>query len=66
MLVTRISWIALLVRGTFEKGYEFYQAIEHPFAKALYMMFMISEVHPFNDGNGRISRIMMNSELSSS
>lgn len=24
---------------------------------------MISEVHPFNDGNGRISRIMMNAEL---
>lgn len=52
-----------LVRGTLRKGYEFYQALEHPFAKALYMMFMISEVHPFNDGNGRISRIMMNSEL---
>lgn len=52
-----------LVRGTLRKGYEFYQALEHPFAKALFMMFMISEVHPFNDGNGRISRIMMNSEL---
>lgn len=52
-----------LVRGTLRKGYEFYQAIEHPFAKALFMMFMINEVHPFNDGNGRISRIMMNSEL---
>ena len=26
-------------------------------------MFMISEVHPFNDGNGRVSRIMMNAEL---
>ena len=52
-----------LVRGTLRKGYEFYQALEHPFAKALYMMFVISEVHPFNDGNGRISRIMMNSEL---
>ncbi len=52
-----------LVRGTLRKGYELYQALEHPFAKALFMMFMISEVHPFNDGNGRISRIMMNSEL---
>lgn len=52
-----------LVRGTLRKGYEFYQALEHPFAKALFMMFMISEVHPFNDGNGRVSRIMMNSEL---
>jgi len=28
------------------------------------MMFMISEIHPFTDGNGRIARIMMNAELS--
>ena len=28
-------------------------------------MFLISEVHPFIDGNGRIARIMMNAELSS-
>ena len=27
------------------------------------MMFLISEVHPFEDGNGRLSRIMMNAEL---
>lgn len=52
-----------LVRGTLRKGFEFYQALEHPFARALFMLFMISEVHPFNDGNGRISRIMMNAEL---
>jgi len=26
-------------------------------------MFIISEVHPFEDGNGRIARIMMNAEL---
>lgn len=26
-------------------------------------MFMISEVHPFDDGNGRIARVMMNAEL---
>jgi len=52
-----------LVRGTLHKGYEYYQALEHPFAKALFMLFMVSEVHPFNDGNGRISRVMMNAEL---
>ena len=52
-----------LVRGTLLKGYEYYQALEHPFARALFMLFMVSEVHPFNDGNGRISRIMMNAEL---
>lgn len=53
----------ILVRGTLMKGFEFYQALESPFAKALFILFMISEVHPFNDGNGRISRIMMNAEL---
>ncbi len=52
-----------LVRGTLRKGYGYYQSLEHPFAKALFMMFMVSEVHPFNDGNGRMSRIMMNAEL---
>ena len=52
-----------VVRGTLMKGYEYYQSLESAFAKALFMLFMISEVHPFNDGNGRISRIMMNAEL---
>ena len=27
------------------------------------MMFLVSEVHPFADGNGRVARIMMNTEL---
>ena len=27
------------------------------------MMFLIAEVHPFSDGNGRAARIMMNAEL---
>jgi fido (protein-threonine AMPylation protein) len=27
------------------------------------MMFFVSEVHPFADGNGRVARVMMNSEL---
>lgn len=27
------------------------------------MMFLVSEVHPFADGNGRAGRIMMNAEL---
>ena len=52
-----------LVKGTLNYGYKFYSALKDPFARAIFMMFMISEVHPFNDGNGRISRIMMNAEL---
>ena len=54
-----------LVPGTLKKGFEWYSILQHPFAKAVYMMFLISEVHPFLDGNGRIARIMMNAELSS-
>lgn len=52
-----------LVKGTLIKGFDYYQALKDPFAKAAYIMFMISEVHPFLDGNGRIARVMMNAEL---
>lgn len=52
-----------LVRGTLIKGFEFYSALTNSLAKAAYIMFMISEIHPFLDGNGRIARIMMNAEL---
>jgi hypothetical protein len=51
------------VKGTLKRGFDYYVALRHPFAKAVYMMFMVSEVHPFLDGNGRIARIMMNAEL---
>jgi Fic family protein len=54
-----------LVPGTLKKGFDWYSLLQHPFAKAVYMMFMVSEVHPFLDGNGRIARVMMNAELSS-
>ena len=52
-----------LVKGTLIKGFDFYQALSHPFAKAAYIMFIVSEVHPFLDGNGRIARVMMNAEM---
>lgn len=54
-----------LVPGTLKKGYEWYSMLQHPFARASFMMFMVSEVHPFLDGNGRIARVMMNAEFSS-
>ena len=53
-----------LVVGTLKKGFEWYSLLREPFAKAVYMMFLVSEVHPFLDGNGRIARVMMNAELS--
>ncbi len=54
-----------LVIGTLHKSFDYYQALTHPFAKAVFMMFVISEVHPFLDGNGRLARVMMNAELTS-
>jgi hypothetical protein len=52
-----------LVEGTLRQGFKYYAALTDPMAKAIFMMFMISEIHPFTDGNGRISRIMGNAEL---
>lgn len=49
--------------GTLCQGFERYKLLEPGLEKALFMQFLISEVHPFDDGNGRLSRIMMNSEL---
>jgi len=54
-----------LVRGTLIQSFDFYSALTHPFAKAAFIMFVVSEVHPFLDGNGRMARVMMNAELSS-
>ena len=51
------------VRGTLRRGFEMSRALAHPFARAVFVLFVTSEVHPFSDGNGRVSRIMMNSEL---
>lgn len=58
-----VDWT--LVNGTLKKGFDWYTLLKDPFAKAVYMMFLVSEVHPFLDGNGRIARVMMNAELSS-
>ncbi len=51
------------VLGTLSHGFERYKLLKPGLAKALFMQFLISEVHPFDDGNGRLSRIMMNAEL---
>jgi Fic family protein len=52
-----------LVEGTLEQGFDLYRSLETPFARAVLMMFLIAEVHPFADGNGRTARVMMNAEL---
>ena len=52
-----------LVEGTLRKGFEWLQGLNSAFKRAVFMMFLIAEVHPFTDGNGRCARIMMNAEL---
>lgn len=52
-----------LVQGTLEQGFERYITLPKGLARAAFILFLISEVHPFTDGNGRIARIMMNAEL---
>jgi fido (protein-threonine AMPylation protein) len=52
-----------LVIGTLKQGYKLLQGLREPFARAVFVHFLVSDVHPFLDGNGRVSRIMMTSEL---
>lgn len=52
-----------LVAGTLRAGWEGLAALDTAFERAVYMMFLVSEVHPFDDGNGRLARVMMNTEL---
>lgn len=52
-----------LVEGTLRAGWSYYDSLPAGYARAVFMMFLISEVHPFADGNGRTARLMMNAEL---
>ena len=53
-----------LVLGTLEKGYETIMSAATPANRAALAMFVVAEVHPFTDGNGRTSRLAMNLFLS--
>jgi hypothetical protein len=52
------------VRGTLLRGYGHYASLASGFQRAVFLMFLISEVHPFGDGNGRVARALANAELS--
>lgn len=51
------------VTGTLREGFAILQGLDHPGARALFVHALLVCVHPFNDGNGRVSRIMMNKEF---
>jgi Fic/DOC family len=55
-----------LVVGTLIEGYRYYEPVPDGLSKAIFLMFLISEVHPFTDGNGRVGRVFMNAALSAS
>lgn len=51
------------VEGTLRAGWETMSGLVDPFHRAVMMMFLVSECHPFDDGNGRVARILTNAEL---
>jgi len=51
------------VEGTFAQAFPIYQSLPEGLARAIFMQFLVTECHPFDDGNGRLARIMMNAEL---
>jgi len=52
-----------LVVGTLTKGYEIIMSAATPGNRAALAMFVVAEVHPFTDGNGRTARLAMNQFL---
>jgi fido (protein-threonine AMPylation protein) len=52
-----------LVRGTLREAFEVGRHLAHPVARGAFVMFVVAEVHPFNDGNGRLARLFLNAEL---
>lgn len=52
-----------MVRGTMEEASQLALSVPEGISRAIYYAFLISEVHPFDDGNGRLSRLVMNAEL---
>lgn len=52
-----------LVEGTLVEGYRRLADLPPGFARAAFALFLISEVHPYDDGNGRVARAAMCAEL---
>ncbi|MHB1430581.1 MAG: Fic family protein [Streptosporangiaceae bacterium] len=53
-----------LLEGTLRRGFDALARLTDPFQRATAVMFLLTECHPFDDGNGRIGRAFSNAELS--
>jgi fido (protein-threonine AMPylation protein) len=51
-----------LVEGTLRRGYEILDSLTTPTQRGTFAAFLVAEVHPFDDGNGRLARAVMNAE----
>lgn len=51
------------VSPTLLAGWEFSGKIASPFHRAVFLGLVVSEVHPFTDGNGRAARLMTDAHL---
>lgn len=52
-----------LVEGTLAQGFHRLADLPPGLARAAFHLFLISEVHPYDDGNGRVARAAMCAEL---
>ena len=52
-----------LVEGTLERAFDRYASLPPGFGRAVFALFLVAEVHPFADGNGRVARALANAEL---
>ncbi len=51
-----------LVEGTLRRGYGILESLTTPTQRGTFAAFLVAEVHPFDDGNGRLARAVMNAE----
>jgi Fic/DOC family len=53
-----------MVAGTLLRGFDCFSGVTDPFHRAVALMLLLTECHPFDDGNGRIARLVSNATLS--
>ncbi len=52
-----------LLVGTLRRGFDVFRSVTDPMHRAVALMLLITECHPFDDGNGRMARIVSNGVL---